>query len=114
MARNFESVAIFNRLTEKEIKEMKAKQDITEGGRELSFNEWLRRKDAERRMKKRLLDDAKNELRQELYELAQVEQTEQEQKLKIMDDWATHKKLNEAQNMAESRGVLSDREELER
>jgi hypothetical protein len=29
----------------------------------ISFNEWLRRKDAERRMKKRLLDDAKKEIR---------------------------------------------------
>jgi len=47
-------------------------------------------------MKKRLLDDAKKEIRQELFELAQVEQAEQDHKLKIMDDWATHKKLNEA------------------
>jgi hypothetical protein len=29
----------------------------------LTFNEWLRRKDAERRMKKRLIDEAKNEIR---------------------------------------------------
>jgi hypothetical protein len=29
MARNFESVAIFNRLTEKEIKQMKADQEIS-------------------------------------------------------------------------------------
>jgi len=74
---------------------MKAKQDLSEN-KEISFNEWLRRKDAERRMKKRLLNDARKEIRQELFELAQLEQSEAEMKMKIMDDWATHKKLSEA------------------
>ena len=36
-------------------------------------------------------------------------------RMRIMEDWATHKKLNEAQNLGEIRGgVMSQREELER
>lgn len=36
-------------------------------------------------------------------------------RMRIMEDWATHKKLNEAQNLGEIRGgVKSQREELER
>lgn len=44
--------------------------NLIDASSKLSFNEWLRRKDAERRMKKRLIDDAKNEIRQELFEIA--------------------------------------------
>ncbi len=46
---------------------------LLDGDRKISFNEWLRRKDAERRMKKRLVDEARNEIRNELFELAQHE-----------------------------------------
>ena len=36
-------------------------------------------------------------------------------RMRIMEDWAIHKKLNEAQNLGEIRGgVMSQREELER
>jgi hypothetical protein len=44
---------------------MKRAQDLLEGGNAgaISYNEWLRRKDAERRMKKRLIDEAKTEIR---------------------------------------------------
>ena len=66
-----QSNAIFERLTEKEVQELKRAQmgDVNERG--IPFNEWLRRKDAEKRMKKRLIVEAKNEIRQELFELAQ-------------------------------------------
>jgi hypothetical protein len=39
----------------------------------LTFNEWVRRKDAEKRIKRKLLKDAKEEIRQSLYELAKEE-----------------------------------------
>ena len=94
-----QSNAIFERLTEKEINEMK-RMHMEGDDRAISFNEWLRRKDAERRMKKRLLDDAKKEIRQELFGIAQAEQSDLEIKMKIMEDWATQKKLCEAQKIA--------------
>jgi len=40
----------------------------------LSFNEWVRRKEAEKRMKQRLMKEVKDEIRQELIEIAQEEQ----------------------------------------
>ena len=61
-----QSNAIFQRLTEKEINEMKrASLEMTDAemSSALNFNEWLRRKDAERRMRRRLIDEAKNEIR---------------------------------------------------
>jgi hypothetical protein len=65
------SNALFERLTEKEIKEMKrVHEDDGTDERAISFNEWLRRKDAERRMKRRLINDAKKEIRQELFSIA--------------------------------------------
>jgi hypothetical protein len=66
-----QSNAIFERLTEKEIMEMNQAHVDTNG--KLPFNEWLRRKDAEMRMRKKLIDEAKNEIRQELFEIAQQE-----------------------------------------
>jgi hypothetical protein len=39
----------------------------------MTYNEWLRRKDAESRMKKKLIKIAKDEIRQELFEIAQQE-----------------------------------------
>ena len=46
----------------------------------LSFNEWVRRKDAEKRMKQRLVNVAKDEIKQELFEMAQKEQMDQDVK----------------------------------
>lgn len=69
------SNALFERLTEKELEEARRKQPAFEWQQAQStvikFNEWLRRKDAEVRMKKKLIRDAKNEIRQEIYEIAQ-------------------------------------------
>jgi hypothetical protein len=38
----------------------------------------VRRKDAEKRMKQRLVNEVRQEIRQELYEIAQQEQLDQE------------------------------------
>ena len=44
----------------------------------LPYSEWLRRKDAEDRMKKKLIQEAKKEIRQEVFQLAQQEQMDRE------------------------------------
>lgn len=43
-------------------------EDFSNG---LPFKEWLRRKDAERRMRQKLINIAKSEIRDELFEIAQ-------------------------------------------
>ena len=45
--------------------------NIKDDGKKLSFNEWVKRKDAEKRMKQRLINDVKQEIRQEIYDIAQ-------------------------------------------
>jgi hypothetical protein len=63
------SNALFERLTEKEMAEIKRESaEFTKG---IRFNEWIRRKDAEQRMKRKLIYEAKNDIRQEVFELAQ-------------------------------------------
>ena len=51
-------------------------QKSCENSSKLSFEEWVKRKDAEKRMKSKLVQDIKNEIRQELFEIAQKEQLE--------------------------------------
>jgi hypothetical protein len=86
------SNAIFERLTEKEVEEhlrrssFESSEQTSSGG--ITFNEWLRKKDAEQRMKKKLILEAKNEMRQELFELAQQEQADADFKMKMMEEWA--------------------------
>lgn len=73
----FSSSLLFQRLTQKEI-QAKAEQNSNRGtsaksssdDQGLSFNEWVRRKDAEKRMKQRLERELKHEIRQELLEVA--------------------------------------------
>lgn len=77
-----QSNAIFERLTHKELVEAKRVAGALEPSDlpKISFNEWLRRKDAERRMRRTLLSEARNEIRQELFEYASFEQTAMENK----------------------------------
>ena len=57
------SNALFERLTEKEIAEMNRSQTDVPYNKRIRFNEWIRRKDAESRMKKKLIQEAKNDIR---------------------------------------------------
>ena len=43
----------------------------------VKFTEWLRRKDAEKRMRKKLISHAKDEIRQEIFSMAQLEEEDQ-------------------------------------
>lgn len=47
-------------------------------GRGLAFDEWVRKKEAEKRLKKKLIKDAKSEYRAELLEVAKLEQEDAE------------------------------------
>lgn len=69
------SNALFERLTEKEIAEMNRLQMDVPYNKGIRFNEWIRRKDAESRMKKKLIQEAKNDIRQEVFEMAQMDQS---------------------------------------
>jgi hypothetical protein len=58
------SNALFERLTEKEIAEMNRSQTgEVPYNKGIRFNEWIRRKDAESRMKRKLIQEAKNDIR---------------------------------------------------
>ena len=50
---------LFERLCEKEINEESRIIQGEKGSNAITYNEWIRRKDAERRMKHRLLNEAK-------------------------------------------------------
>ncbi len=65
-------------------------------------------------MKKKLIQEAKNDIRQEVYNLAQQEQMDREIRQKIMEDWMRQQHVDEAHMIARQTKGLSDREELER
>ena len=79
------SEVLFKRLTHKEMETEKEEQRLASendlnrtsssqyGGQ--SFQEWVRRKDAEKRLKRRLIQDSKNEIRAQLLDVAKDEQT---------------------------------------
>ena len=55
--------------------------------RGLTFQEWVRKKDAEKRLRKKLIQDMKNDVRADLLEVAKEEQSTQEIRVKYMEDW---------------------------
>ena len=66
------STVLFQRLSQKEQAASRQEASKRSGSkrRGLSFNEWVRRKEAEKRMKQRLVREVKDEIRQELIEIA--------------------------------------------
>ena len=68
--------AVFERITNREIEEKQQERTGEIGEVPLTFNEWLRRKEAEARMKKKLIQEAKKDIKQEMFEMAQLEQVE--------------------------------------
>lgn len=61
-----------------------------------NFQQWVRAKDAEKRLKKKLLAETKREIRHELLEFAKQEKDSHDSRVTQMEDWLTKKKLNEA------------------
>jgi hypothetical protein len=70
------SNALFERLTEKELDELRRAgmnpEQLLEDNNRVRFTEWIRRKDAERRMRQKLIKEAREDIRQEVYTLAQM------------------------------------------
>ena len=73
------------------------------GGNGLPYDEWLKVKTAESRLKRKLIKQAQNEIKQELVQVAKKEQDKFERRVKAMDDWLMSKKLEEAQRAAHLR-----------
>ena len=56
-------------------------------------------KDAEKRLKKKLIQETKREIRQELLEFAKKEKLVNDSRVNQMESWLIKKKLNEAYNI---------------
>ena len=63
--------------------------------RELTHIEWTRQKDSEKRLKRKLIQNAKEELRSELLKFTEREDIENQAKLKMMEQWVFAKKAKE-------------------
>lgn len=83
------------------------------GGSGLSYQNWLKAKDAEKRLKRKLTIQAQQEIKEELLHVAKQEREKYEDRIKAMDDWLMKKKLEEAEKIAHMR-ELDKREELDR
>ena len=67
----------------------------------------------ERRLKRKLTMQAKNDLKEELLVVAKQERERYDQRCKAMDDWLMQKKVDEAEKVAHLR-EMDRREELEK
>lgn len=79
----------------------------------LSYSEWLKLKDSEKRLKRKLVTQAQNEVKEELLQVAKTERDKYMSRVKAMDEWLMKKKLEEAEKSAHLR-ELDKREEVER
>ena len=57
------------------------------GGDGLSYEDLLKAKDAEKRLKRKLINQAQNEIKEELLLVAKQERLKYERRCKAMDDW---------------------------
>ena len=64
-------------------------------------------------MKRKLINQAQNEIKEELLQVAKQEREKYEQRTKAMDDWLMQKKIDEAEKVAHLR-ELDRREEMEK
>ena len=67
------------------------------------FQQWVRRKDAEKRLQKKLVNEQKRDIRQELLEFAKQEKESHELRVSNMEQWLVSKKLNEAYKVTQLR-----------
>lgn len=72
----------------------KQSNDSQQAGRasRLTYKEWLKLKDAEKRLKRKLITQAQEEVRQTLLQMASNEQQAKEKRLKDIDQWLDRKK----------------------
>jgi hypothetical protein len=70
----------------------------------------VRVKDAEKRLKKKLIQETKREIRQELLEYAKKEKLNHDSRVNQMESWLIKKKLNEAYNITQLRDTKKQQE----
>lgn len=71
----------------------------------MSYAEWLKKKDAEKRLKRKLIRQTQNQVREELLQIAKTEKQKFEERVQAMDTWLMQKKLDEAKRVASLRDV---------
>lgn len=68
-----------------------------------NFQQWVRAKDAEKRLKKKLIQEEKREIRSELLQYAKDEKLMHDSRVNQMEQWLIKKKLNEAYKVTQLR-----------
>lgn len=91
----------------------KSAQGRRQAGNGMSYTDWLKAKDAEKRLKRKLVGQAQNEIKEELLGVAKEEREKYDKRCKAMDDWLMRKKIDEAEKIAHMR-ELDRREEVEK
>lgn len=71
------------------------------------YSEWLKIKEMERRLKRKLVRQAQNEIKEELLEVAKSEKDKFENRVKAMEEWLISKKLEEAKKKAHLKQIES-------
>ena len=80
---------------------------------QLSYSDWLKGKETEKRLKRKLISQAQNEIKEELLNVAKQERDQYENRTKAMNDWLMQKKIDEAEKIAHMR-ELDRREEMQK
>ena len=52
-----------------------------------TYDEWTKRKDAEKRLKRKLIRSSQNQVREELLQIAKSEKQKFEERVSAMDEW---------------------------
>ena len=74
----------------------------------LCFDEWLKRKEGEKRLKSKLIKEAKLEQKQYYVYLAQQEEEARQTRIHGMEEWLKDKRLQEAYRMAQARDTRTE------
>ena len=77
----------------------------------MCYQDWLKAKDAEKRLRRKLVGQAQNQIKEELLTVAKQEREKYEYRTKAMDDWLMQKKIDEAEKIAHMR-ELDRREDV--
>lgn len=107
------SAILFNRLNVKdEEKEhsiySNTKTKVAEKvDRKQTYANWLKAKEAERRLKRKLILQAQTDVKDQLLQIAKSEKDKQAARIKAMEDWLMTKKLEEAERIAHLQNVDS-------
>ena len=82
-------------------------------GKGLAYQEWIKNKDAEKRMKRKLTTQAQNDIKEQLLVVAKHEREKYEKRCRDMDEWLMRKKIDQAEKVAHMRD-LDRQQEIEK